>query len=367
MDFNQFLSSAAYAGLQRRTEKIESRSPVDFGRAASIDLSRDTYLEAEGRGLSLSELLECEEYDPTPAGCPLDAFERQLALAGVNLGGSNPTTIEQFFQQASTLIPEFMLREIKRGQAMRPELSTLIANSASVATNKYTPFHIDTSDTSKFSLRPIGDGTEVPQLLVTEQTNAVTVADYGLALKTSYKALRYRTTSQFRVLLWYIGFKMQTDKIGMIVDTIINGDGNNNAATVTNTASSGTLAYDDLIDLWSQFAPFEMNAIIAEVTQMKAVLTLSEFKDPLAGYRFARTGELFSPLGARLIRSDDVPSDLLIGLDNRFAVEEVVTQPLMVEYDKVIEQRFEEAVISESVTYAKMIKEASVVLDTVWV
>jgi hypothetical protein len=38
----------------------------------------------------------------------------------------------------------------------------------------------------------------------------------------------------------------------------------------------------------------------------------------------------------------------------------------MVEYDKIIEQRFEEAVISESVTYAKVIKEASVVLDTVW-
>ena len=59
-------------------------------------------------------------------------------------------------------------------------------------------------------------------------------------------------------------------------------------------------------------------------------------------------------------------SDLVIGLDSRFAIEEVVTQPLMVEYDKIIEQRFEEAVISESVAYAKVIREASVVLDTVF-
>jgi hypothetical protein len=57
---------------------------------------------------------------------------------------------------------------------------------------------------------------------------------------------------------------------------------------------------------------------------------------------------------------------LLIGLDSRFAVEEVITQPVMVEYDKIIEQRFEEAVISESVAYAKVIKEAAVVLDTVF-
>ena len=276
------------------------------------------------------------------------------------------TTVEQFFQKASVLMPEFILREIKRGQAMRPELGKLIANSTTVSTNRYTPFFIDTSSQGRFSLRPIGDGAEVPQLLVTEQNHAVNVHDYGLALKSSYKALRYRSSSQFRVLLWYIGFRMQTDKIGMLVDTIINGDGNNNGATVLNAASSGSLTYDDLITLWAQFAPFEMNSIICHVNTLKTILTLDEFKDPLAGYRFQNSGELFSPLGAALVRSDEVPTDYVIGLDTRFAIEEVITQPLMVEFDKIIDQRFEEAVISESVTYAKVIKEASVILDTVF-
>jgi hypothetical protein len=366
MDFNQFLQSAAYAGLKRGVGSDNAVGPVDLSRAAAIEVNKDLYLEAEARGLSLSEMLELDEFDPTPSGCQLDAFERQLALAGVRLSGKSPTTVDQFFQQAPTLLPEFMLREIKKGMAMRPELGRLVANTATIASNSYTPFFIDTADDTKFSLRPIGEGADVPQLLVTEQTHAVKVADYGLALKTSYKALRYRTTSQFRVLLWYIGFKIQTDKIGMLVDTIVNGDGNDNAATVINTATSGTLTYDDLINLWSQFSPFEMNTIICHVNQMKTILTLDEFKDPMAGYRFQQTGDLFSPLGATLVRSDEVDTDLVLGLDKRFSVEEVITQPLMVEYDKVIEQRFEEAVISESVTYAKVIKEASVVLDTVW-
>jgi hypothetical protein len=366
MDLNQFLQSAAYTGLNRELDFDPFTAPVDLSRAAAIEVNRDLYAEADTRGLSLSELLELEEFDPTPTGCPLDAFERQLALAGVRLAGKSPTTVEQFFQQAPTLLPEFMLREIKKGMAMRPELGRLVANTTTVASNSYTPFFIDTSDNARFSLRPIGEGAGIPQLVVTEQTHAVKVTDYGLALKTSYKALRYRTTSQFRVLLWYIGFKIQTDKIGMLVDTIINGDGNNNAATVINTATSGTLAYDDLISLWGEFSPFELNTLICHVDQMKTILTLDEFKDPLAGYRFQQTGDLFSPLGAALVRSDEVDTDLILGLDKRFAVEEVITQPLMVEYDKVIEQRFEEAVISESVTYAKVIKEASVVLDTVW-
>ena len=67
-----------------------------------------------------------------------------------------------------------------------------------------------------------------------------------------------------------------------------------------------------------------------------------------------------------MVRSDEVPTDYVIGLDTRFAIEEVVTQPLMVEFDKIIDQRFEEAVITESVTYAKVIKEAAVILDTVF-
>jgi hypothetical protein len=109
-----------------------------------------------------------------------------------------------------------------------------------------------------------------------------------------------------------------------------------------------------------------MNTIICHINQLKSILNLDEFKDPLAGSRFQKAGELVTPLGSLLVRSDNVPTDFVLGLDNRFAIEEVITQPLIVEYDKVIEQRFEEAVISESVAYAKVLKEASVVLDTVW-
>ena len=364
MDFDQFIQSAAYASLRRETDADQSIAAVDLSRAGTLEVNRDLYVEAEARGMSLSELLECDEYDPSAPECPLDAFERQLMLAGVRLGGRTPTTVEQFYQQAPSLLPEFMLREIRKGQAMRPELGKLIASTTTIASNNYTPFYIDTGSTGRFCMRPIGDGAEVPQLLVTEQNHSVNVVDYGLALKTSYKALRYRTTAQFRVLLWYIGFKIQTDKIGMLVNTIIDGDGNDNAATTINSATSGSLTYDDLIALWASFSPFEMNTIVCHIDKLKTILTLDEFKDPMAGYRFQSSGQLFSPLGAAMVRSDEVSVDYVIGLDNRFAIEEVVTQPLMIEYDKVIDQRFEEAVISESVTFAKILKEAAVILNT---
>jgi hypothetical protein len=356
---------------EKLLELVTREKPVagnlDLSQAKEIKVSRDTYLEAQSRGMTLSELLETEDYDPSGINSPLDAFERQLAVHDMRVGGKNPVTVELFYQGAPALLPEFMMREIKRGQQMRPELDKLIASTSLISNSRYTPFYVNvTPAQTKLSLRPIGDAAEIPTLTVAEQLHSVTVPDYGMTLKTSYKALRHRTTAQFKVLLWYIGFRLQADKMGLLVNTIINGDGNDNASKVINTASSGSLTYTDLVTLWSEFFPFEMNTILCHKDKIKTILTLDEFKDPMAGFMFQKTGDLVSPLGSSLVRCDDVPSDLVIGLDNRFAMEEVVSQPLMVEYDKVIEQKLEEAVISESVAYAKVIKEAGLVLDTAW-
>lgn len=344
-----------------------SKRYVDLSKAKELKIDRDTYLEAQSKGLTLSELLETENYDPSEPDSPLDAFERQLAIAGVRTAGKNPSTVELFYRQAPSLLPEFIMREIRRGQKMRPEMNRLVASSTVISSSRYTPFYIDTSATdTDLSLRPVGEAAELPAVVVVEQKHTIVIPDYGLTLKASYKALRHRTTAQFKVLLWYLGFRLQQDKNALLVGTIINGDGNSNPAEVVNTDLSGTLDYDDLIKFWNELYPFEMNTLICHKDQIRTILTMEEFKDPMAGFKFQRTGEIVSPLGTSLVRCDEVPSDYIIGVDNRFAMEEVFSQPLLVEYDKVVEQKIEEAVISESVAYAKIVEDASKVLDIVW-
>jgi len=340
---------------------------VDLSRAKEIKITRDTYLDAQKGGMTLSELLETESYDPSEIGSPLDAFERQLAINGIKVSGKNAVSVELFYQGAPALLPEFMMREIKRGQSMRPELGRIVSSSNQISNSRYTPFYVDVSPVDKkLSLRPIGDMANIPTITVGEQVHTITVPDYGVTLKTSYKALKSKSTTQFKVLLWYIGFRLQADKMALVVDTLINGDGNQNPARVVNTEASGSLSYSDLVGLYNEFFPFEMNIILTHKDKINTILNMDEFKDPMAGFKFQKTGELVSPLGSTLIRCDDVPSDLIIGLDNRFAIEEVVSSSLMVEYDKAIEQKLEEAVISESVAYAKVIKEGALVLDSVW-
>jgi len=340
---------------------------VDLTRALQIAVDRDLYLEAQARSMTLTELLEDDRFDPSEPGSPLDAFERQLMLKGIRTGGSRPSTVELFYRNASMLLPEFIMREIRRGMKMRSDYNKLVASTSDIATNRYTPIYVDASATDeRLSLRPIGEGADIPQILVTEQKNTVTVPDYGITLKASYKALRHRTTAQFKVILWYIGFKLQDDKVAMIADVILNGDGNDNAATVINTDSSGTVDYDDLVKFYLEFFPYRMNTIICHKTMIRELLNLDEYKDPTIGFSFQTDGDLVSPLGAKIVRCDDISSDVIIGIDNRFAIEEVRSQPVMVEFDKIIEQKFEEAVISESTAYARIIPEAALVLDSVF-
>jgi len=368
MEIEKLLSTELGNPPDFSSHEKASRAAVDFSRAKKIDIDRETYLDAQAKGLTLTELLESAEYDPSPTGSPLDAFERQLALKGLRTAGGKPVTVEMFYRGAPALMPEFMQREIRRGMNMRPELARLLASSAGVSTSRYSPIYINHSAADPaMSLRPVGEGAEIPSVNISEQTNTITIPDYGLTLKVTYKALRHRSMTQFRVLLWYIGYRLQSDKIALVVDTIVNGDGNSNPVAVVNTDVTGTLDYDDLVKFWNEFYPYQPNVLICHKDKVRSILTLAEFKDPLVGFSFQANGEITSPLGATLIRCDEVPTDYVIGLDNRFAIEEVVGQSLMVEYDKIIEQKIEEAVISESVAYAKVVRESSLILDSQWV
>jgi len=362
-DIENFLKAALpVAGRERISD-----AAIDLSRAASIEVNKDHYLEAQKRNMTLTELLELPEYDPSPAGCPLDAFERQLARHGLRTGGRNPVTVEMFYQAAPALMPEFVLREIRRGQNMRSELSHLVAATSGVGSSRYTPFHIETTAADKkLSLRPTSEAAEIAAMVVTDQAHTVVIPDYGLALKVTYRALRHRTMAQFKVLLWYIGYRMASDRVALAVNTIINGDGNSNPAAITNTDVTGVLDYDDMVKFFNEFYPYQPNTLICHKNVLRTILNVTEFKDPLIGFKFQSTGEITSPLGATLVRCDEVPTDIIVGLDNRFALEEVFSIPLTVEYDRVIERRLEEAVISESVAYAKIIADASRVLDITW-
>jgi len=140
---------------------------------------------------------------------------------------------------------------------------------------------------------------------------------------------------------------------------IVNGDGNNNACSTVNAASSGSLSYADLIALWGALAPYELNTILAPTAAMSKLLAITEMKDAAAGLNFHSTGKMITPLGANLIHTTAVSGTNVIGLDKNCALEMVVAGDVVTDYDKLIDRQLERASISCIAGFAKIFTGAS--------
>ncbi|MBK7496421.1 MAG: hypothetical protein IPI28_13890 [Candidatus Omnitrophica bacterium] len=106
--------------------------------------------------------------------------------------------------------------------------------------------------------------------------------------------------------------------------------------------------------------------IIAPPAVVKTILTLDEFKDPSTGMNFQATGDLVTPFGAQIIPNSAVAANTLIGLDRRYALEEVFETGLLVESDRLIRRQLEGTAISEVAGFARIIQPAARVLDIDW-
>jgi len=84
---------------------------------------------------------------------------------------------------------------------------------------------------------------------------------------------------------------------------LINGDGNDNAASNTAVASSGKLTYTDLVNFWNLFDPYELNTIIAAPAQVAQQLGITEFRDAAAGLNFHADGRSYNLPSGRDILS----------------------------------------------------------------
>ncbi|MFC1562999.1 hypothetical protein ACFL4Z_03010 [candidate division KSB1 bacterium] len=328
------------------------------------------YKEADERSMTILDLLE--ERDPSERDSlgnivsPIDAFERQLMLANITSDENRSVMVEDFFSSSAMILaPEWFRRQIKAGMDMKPGADRLIAAEAPVKGPSYKPLYIASPETKGKSLSEIADGSAVPKVTVTYRDKDVSICDYGRGIDFTYRVIRWSSLAEFKVILWYIGFNIQNDKIGSVYNAVISGDGSSGEADSVSANSVGytNLTYDDLVNLFVEFEPFEMNAIIINKNVESKLLSMPEFKDPHAGFKFQKTGEIVTPMGAEIFRYDSASDNYIAAIDKRFAIKKGVEQDLLVEADKIIERRIEECVISESIAYSVLCDNARKYLD----
>jgi len=327
------------------------------------------YAEAQEQRISLTELLE--QLDPSEPEAKLDAFERQLMLHGIETQGARAITMEQFFVGGGLiLLPEYILREVKRGYRMVQNPTDLLATVVHESGPTVRPIYIKT-ELAKESLgkKGTGGGAAYPRVELLHRTKEADIVDRGRQFDFSYRVIRNQKLTEFRVFLWWIGAQMAYDEVDEIYDLLLNGDGVSAGSTDVFNGVGGTFAYSDLVHLAMSFdVPSRMTHILAAQEDVEKIVNLTELQHPDAWNErelFRRSGDYrsFLPMNARLVIVPHATATKVIGLDSRFAVRETVAQPLMIEAEKVISQKLEKAVVSKESVYTIMVDGATKLSD----
>lgn len=319
-----------------------------------LRLTKDMY-KAEG---GFSKTLE--RLDPTKSYvggelAALDAFQRQLKRFDIKVGGASSDVIAKFFQtsDSAALFPEYVSRAVAGGANDSGIIDEIIASKTETSSMDYRSITTDL-DSRDYSVY-INEGEAIPETNITLNDTLVKLRKRGRLLKASYEAIKFQRVDVFTVALKQIGAYIAKAQLKDAVGVLL-GD----AETIT--AAGSKVEYSDLLALWGKFDEFEMNTMLVSPDMMLDLLSISEFKDPACGLNFQATGSLTTPLGAKLLKSNAVPSGTIITLDKNFALEMVTAGGITVEYDKLIDSQLERAAVTAITGFSKIFPDAVKVL-----
>ena len=336
----------------------------------SIRLEKGMYRES---GKSFSQVLE--SLDPSEAyqGTALegtDAFQRQLKRFGIRARGAGSDRVEKFFAtfESAVLFPEFISRVVRQGIDEKNFLPSIVATVTNIDAMDYRSIYSDAKDDDR-ELRFVGEGASIPETVIRSKENLISLRKRGRMLVASYEALRFQKLDMFSVMLRQIGSYIQQMQIADAVDVLEYGDGNSNSAQYFGigesplSGTSGTLTYDQLVEFWTLFPPYELNTLLVNPATMATILKLPEMQNPTAGLNFQGTGKIGTPMGAELLCCKTIDSNLIYGLDRRYALEMVQAGDVCVEYDKLIDRQLERAAITAICGFGKIYEGATKILE----
>ena len=324
-------------------------------------------------GMSFTQVLESLDPSENYRGTALegtDAFQRQLKRFGIRAKGAGSSPVEKFFRtmDSAVLFPEYIARTVRQGMEEHDILPAITATTTVIDAMDYRSIYSNPTDEDK-QLENVEEGGTIPETEVKTKEHLVRLTKRGRMLVASYEALRFQKLDLFGVMLRQIGAHIQKQQLADAVNVLVNGDGNDNAAAVFTvgtepiSGSKGSLGYDQLVEFWGQFDPYTMNTILCSTGTMTKLLKVPELQNPLTGLNFQGTGKLTTPLGAQLHRTGAVAEGMIIGLDNRYALELVRAGDVLVEYDKLIDRQLERAAITSISGFGKICDGAACVLN----
>lgn len=365
------------------------------------------YREAYGKGMSVSAFLE--QQDPSAEyNDGLDAFSRLCKVAGIRVNsvpeqGVWASKFEEFDATDATraLVPEFVARQWRKvtfsgtrasygsedqalgtlahpwNDATAPRvskqiapaipLSEVVAMTTNIDSDAYRAFYLQDAPSEQRMVR-VSQATELPRARLVGADQTIRLYKYGRALEASYEVLRRMPIDKIAFHIQRIAIQSETDKVAAVLDVMVNGDGNSNAATNFNlstldaAATLGTLTLPAWLAFKMKFAnPYAVSTALAQEAQALQLLLLNTgtANVPMVTAGYNNNFGTFRPInpglaeGIALGWTADAPANKIVAFDSRFAVERVVEIGAnIMEVDKWVSRQTQILTMTEAEGYA---------------
>lgn len=361
----------------KEDEKINVQA-ADIEAAAAEGVSLSTYLNNKYSNI-------VEKFNGE-----LDAFDIALLSKGIivkdNLQfGIQSSPMMKFFttNENRALFPEFIIRQLRQISGMPSIINDLVASTRVINGDSARQIVLDLSDTpagqkNKQALkkRRIAEGSNIPVATLKLGETAIKIYKYGIGVKATYEVLRRTTIDMFRKQMELVSVQAAYDEVGAVIDVILNGDGNTNAATVyqattlNSEAVEGKIDEVTLIKFLVKGMPYNFDTLIVDeeiYTQICTVLmdkNLTNALNPKVNFEFPQA--LLSNL--KVIYSEDLGKTTdnkhqIIALAKNYAIEKVLEAGSTInEVSKTVENQTQLAVMTENAGFSKIESRASAIL-----
>ncbi len=393
-------------------------------------LNINMFEEAYANGMNFTALLEKE--DPSSDYHDgLNSFERQLEMAkirtrGDRYGGYGASLFDEFlktdatralavewvatvFRQAKLKIDRGGVKELVRvlsadsvygsddyaiNTAFRPyidsareridqiapaiPISELVAATTPINGNTYRSIYLTPDDTQLHFVR-VGETAEIPAVKMTHGAKSIDLYKFGRRIIQSYEVLRRTPIDVVARHIAWLAVQAEVDKLSLVLDVMVNGDGNGNAApvddsTILDSASTTTLTFKAWVAWLMQFDnPYQMNVLLARKSNMINLMLLpvsTTGNMPLVAVAPAVGLGGFTPINrsidqtVRYGTTEDAPATGYVGMDSRFGIERVTEIGSdITEVARFIRNQTQDLVMSEVEGYAKNDPKAVRILD----
>lgn len=387
-------------------------------RLSSRDKVMDFVTESMKAGVTISRYLDM--VNPSEEGSKLDAFQRQLKVAGLRTrsipqAGAWASRVEDFYSTPGgrLLFMEHMAREWRKVSHATPEQRAIFLSSDAVLGSPERPFSDSgpfwnnqfepaipltevvamtssiqgedfrslfmTYDAESLRLFRVGESAEIPTATLSTSTRSTRLRKYGRGIRTTYEQMRRVQVD--RIAWWFRWQAVQSeiDKLAAAMTFLINGDGNaNTAATEINQSTLDATATPGEISLtaWLKFRmgfapPYVMTTVLAEIDEIVQLvqLNLGTANLPLVNGSFSGLGNSFTPInatadGVRYGWTDEAPDQKYLGFDRRAALEQVTEiGGDITETERFITNQTEVTVMTEVNGFAVLDPAATKLLD----